>query len=247
MLAFVTWFFSQPPWWKLGPLKIYMPSFFMYKLMPMFRAYSRFGIVLMLAIAVLAGYGLKYLLERFKSAHTKFLVAVLFCGLILFEFWNYPPYKVVDVSRVPAVYYWLKEQPPDTIISEYPSDATYTSELYKFYQTIHEKKTINCAPLGTHANKVSQAIMKLSDPKTAGILKWMGVKLVLVHKGAYLQTELVEDRHELQKIPTLPGIKFIKSFGEEKCPDNESMCTKKTGPIDVYEVVAAAINPEPEK
>ena len=131
-LAVVAWLFSQPPWWKFGPIKIYMPSFFMYKILPMFRAYCRFGIVVMLAVAVLAGYGLKFILERFKTQKAKIAITCLFAGLVLFEFWNWPPYKVIDVSKVPPVYYWLKEQPGDFVIAEYPLDADSPNEMYKF-------------------------------------------------------------------------------------------------------------------
>ena len=79
-LAVAAWLFSQPPWWNIFGFKIYMPSFFMYKILPMFRAYCRFGIVVMLAVAVLAGFGLKFFLERFKSQRTKVAVTALFAG-----------------------------------------------------------------------------------------------------------------------------------------------------------------------
>ena len=39
LLAIVAWLFSQPPYFTFPYFKIYMPSFFMYKLLPMFRAY----------------------------------------------------------------------------------------------------------------------------------------------------------------------------------------------------------------
>ena len=246
-LAMVAWLFSQPPWWKLGPLKIYMPSFFMYKILPMYRAYCRFGIVVMLAVAVLAGFGLKFLLEKFKSQKSKIAVTVFFCGLVLFEFWNWPPYKMIDVSGVPAVYYWLKEQPGDFVTAEYPLDADSPNEMYKFCQTKHEKKIINGTIPGTYANKVAQTITKLSEPKIAGVLKWMEVKYALVHREGYLQTELIEDRDELEKIPQNPGLKFIKSFPAQECPQKNIMCVQKTGPIDVYEVVAQPIEPEPKE
>ena len=122
-LAVMAWLFSQPPWWNIFGFKLYMPAFFMYKILPMFRAYCRFGIVVMLAVAVLAGFGLKFTLERFKSQKTKLAVAAFFCGLVLFEFWNWPPYKVIDLSKVPAAYYWIKEQPKDIVIADYPLDA----------------------------------------------------------------------------------------------------------------------------
>jgi hypothetical protein len=243
-LAMVAWFFSQPPWWKVGPLKIYMPSFFMYKILPMFRAYCRFGIVVMLAIAVLAGFGLKFILERFKSEKAKIALTTLFCGLLLFEFWNYPPFKVINVSKVPGVYYWLKGKPEDLVIAEYPLDITGPSEMYKFYQTKHEKKMINATIPGTYAHRISETITKLSNPHTAGVLKWMGVKYVLVHKQDYINTELVEDYEELNKILQNAGLKFIKTFPKQECPEKNIMCVQKTGPIDVYEVVAIPQEPD---
>jgi len=242
-LAIVAWIFSQPPWWKIGPLKIYMPSFFMYKILPMFRAYCRFGVIVMLAVSVLAGFGLKFILERLKSRKVRIAVTSLFCSLVLFEFWNWPPYKVIDVSNVPAVYYWLKEQPGTFAIAEYPLDADSTNEMYKFYQTVHEKKIINGTIPGTYANKFAQAIRRLSQPETAGALKWMGVEYALVHWQGYKDTGLVDDSEELNKIPQNPGLKFIKSFSSQECPHKDRMCVQRTSPIDVYEVIAPPIEP----
>jgi hypothetical protein len=243
-LAIVAWLFSQPPWWKIGPIKIYMPSFFMYKILPMYRAYCRFGIVVMLAVAVLAGFGLKSILEKFKSNFMKTTIACLFSILVLFEFWNWPPYKIIDVSKVPAVYGWIKEQPGDFVIAEYPLDAASPNEMYKIYQTKHEKKIINGTIPGTYPNQVARTIVRLSEPNTTGVLKWMGVKYVLVHKQDYLKTELIDDKEDLEKIPYSPGLKFIKSFPEQDCPNPDIMCVQKTGPIDVYEVIALPIKPE---
>jgi hypothetical protein len=245
-LAIAAWFFSQPPWWKFWSVKIYLPSFFMYKLLPMFRAYCRFGIVEMLAVAVLAGFGLKFILGRFKSQTTKIALTTLLCSLVLFEFWNWPPYKVIDVSKVPAVYYWLKEQPKDIAIAEYPLDADSPNVMYKFYQTKHEKKIINGTIPGTYANKVTQTITRLSEPKTAESLKWMGVRYVLVHKEGYLNTELIAEREELDSIPNNTGLKLIGSFPLQECPEKDIMCVQKSGPIDVYEITAQPKKPNVE-
>jgi hypothetical protein len=248
-LAMVAWFFSQPPWWRIGEIKIFMPSFFMYKILPMFRAYCRFGIVVMLAVAVLAGYGLKEIISKHRSTRapghqgTRLIVAGLFCGLVLFEFWNWPPFKVIDVSEVPAVYYWLKEQPGDFVIAEYPLDADSPNEMYKFYQTRHEKKIINGTIPGTYANKVAQTITKLSQPQTAGVLKWMGVRYVIVHREDYLNTELVEWIEELNKIPDNQGLRLVRTFLPQECAQKDIMCVQKTGSIDVYEIVTQPIEP----
>lgn len=237
-LAIASWLFSQPPWWNLLGFKLYMPSFFMYKILPMFRAYCRFGIVVMLAVSVLAGFGLKFTLENFNNKKKKIGMVSLLFGLVIFEFWNYPPFKVIDVQSFPEVYYWIKEHPQDFVIAEYPLDADSPNEMYKFYQTKHEKKIINGTIPGTHANMVAKTITKLSAPHTAGILKWMGVKYVLVHRENYLKTDLVEEKEELGKIPANPGIKLVRSFLNQSCPKKDIMCIQETGPIDVYEVIA---------
>lgn len=244
ILAVVSWLFSQPPWWNIFGFKLYMPSFFMYKMVPLFRAYCRFGIVVMLTVAVLAGFGLKFILGKLKKRYARVLLTCLFSGFVLFEFWNWPAYKLINVSSGPAVYSWFRSLPEDFTIAEYPLDEDGVNEMYKFYQTMHEKKIINGTTPGTNENKITKAIVKLSKPKTAGILKWMGVKYVLVHKEDYLGSELMEDREELNSIPLSNGLRFVKSFPPEDCPSKDIMCVRRIGQIDVYEVIASVLRPE---
>lgn len=235
VLAIAAWLFSQPPWWQIGPVKIYMPSFFVYKILPMFRAYCRFGIVLMLAVSVLAGFGFKYYLERFKTFKMKAAVALLVLLGVLFEFFSWPPYKVIDVSRVPQVYSWLKQKGGDFVIAEYPLDARSPNELFKFYQITHEKKMINGRLPGTEAFLTQQPLVKLSSPETASRLKALGVHYVLVHPQGYLVSELADDKNEMEKIPFNPGLRFIATFPDERCKEG-ILCLMETGKIDVYEV-----------
>ena len=242
VLAFVAWLFSQPPWWQIGRFKLYMPAFFMYKLLPMFRANCRFGIILMLAIAVLAGFGLKLFLQRFQSQKTRVVVTILLCSLVLFEFWNYPPFKVVNVKNVNQVYYWLRDEPGNFVVAEYPLDADSPNELYKFYQTVHKKKIINGIPFGSHAQKVARKIINLTNPNTARILSWMGVKYVLVHREAYLSTGLVEIKQELESLGQIKGLRFKMSFAVQECR-GLSMCPGMLEQVDVYEIVASPLAP----
>jgi hypothetical protein len=75
----------------------------------------------------------------------------------------------------------------------------------------------------------------------------MGVKYVIVHKDDYLKTDLVKDREDLERIPQSPGLRFVKAFSPQECPNKDIMCAQKGGPIDVYEVIAGPIKPEVEK
>jgi len=232
-LAIIAWLFSQPPYFTFPNFKIYMPSFFMYKILPMFRAYCRFGVVLMLAVSVLAGFGLKFLLERFKSEKVKIVATSLICGLVLFEFLNFPPVKIVNLMNYPKVYDWLKEQKGDFVIAEYPLDTESPNEYYKFCQTIHQKRMINGSNPGTHANKVANSIWKLSEPKNVEALSWMEVKYVLVHLDIYEKSNDIETLDEVKKLRTrrIKNLRFIKSFDS----------------VDVYEITAEPKKPNIRK
>jgi len=227
-LVIVAWLFSQPPWWKFGSLRIYLPSYFMYKIIPMVRAYCRFGIIVMLGVACLAGFGLKFILEKFKTNASKISVTFFLSSLLLFEFINFPPFKVIDTSKHPKVYDWLKDEPKDLVIAEYPLDIKGQNEMYKFFQTVHHKSIINGTVPGTKANEVARQIVNLSDPNTASVLKWLGVKYVLVHTSSYEASNLLSDKRELENIKRNKKLKFIKNFDD----------------IDVYEVVATPVEPD---
>ncbi|MDO9464805.1 MAG: hypothetical protein Q7J67_05860 [bacterium] len=70
---------SSPPWIPIGaaklnsaPFKLPMPSYFLHKLFPMFRYYSRMVVVMMISLSVLSGIGIKFLLEKFKTPNSQF-------------------------------------------------------------------------------------------------------------------------------------------------------------------------------
>ncbi|MFH1888569.1 MAG: hypothetical protein ABH806_00595 [Candidatus Omnitrophota bacterium] len=211
-LAVISWLFSQPPWWQIGPFRVYMPSFFMYKALPMFRAYCRFGVVLMLAVAVLAGFGLRYLLERYNNKALKGVLVTVVFGMLFFEFLNFPPLKVIELDNSPAVYEWLSKQKGDFAVAEYPLDYQSQNVYYLFYQTVHRKKIINASNPGTYASSVAKLIRTLSDPDTVKILNWMGVKYVIVHRDDYINTGLIDEIDEAKKISFNPLLKFVRSF-----------------------------------
>jgi len=234
-LLVVAWLFSQPPWWNIFGFRLYMPSYFTYKFLPMFRAYCRFGIVVMLAVCVLAAFGIKcFLRGRSKIKRIIFFLSLI--ALLLFEFWNYPPFKIIDVSHFPEPYSWLSRQPEQIIVAEYPLDADSPNEFYKFYQTKHRKRMINCTIPGTYAHKVAQALTDISLQKTVYQLKWMNVKYILVHKTGYLSTGLINDKQEYERIISNPAIKLVKKYPSELV-NSGYLNAYESGEIDVYEVI----------
>ena len=135
--------FSFPPYWNLKLFKIYFPSFFMYKIFPMFRAYTRFGVLAVMSVSVLAGISLYNILKN-KNRNRRNILTGIILVVILFDFLNFPPYHYRDVSRVPAVYEWLMLQKGKFAIAEYPlgdiNDTTTAN--YRLWQRVHKKPLI---------------------------------------------------------------------------------------------------------
>ncbi len=109
------------------------------------RVPSRWDVLVMLSLAVLAGYGLNYILIKsegkfFNRISKKHILPILFACLILFEFLAIP-YPMTS-GKVPEFYYKLKNDPEDNAILEVPGSIE-SSAHYMYYQTVHGKKIVN--------------------------------------------------------------------------------------------------------
>jgi hypothetical protein len=232
VLAFI---FSLPPYINLGIFKIYLPSFFMYKVFSMFRAYARFGVIVMLSISVLAGIGISYILQYFTSIKAKSIFVIFTIAVIIFEFANIPPLRATDISDPPKVYKWLAQQEGDFAIAEYPLGQANLGEGYipldyLFWQRVHKKKLINGALIGTDAYKVKQKIYKVSDKNTAAYLAWLGAKYVIVHLDIY---EKGTDRKAVDVIGSIPDLRGRSGF----------KLVEKFKNVEIYELIAKPIKP----
>jgi hypothetical protein len=222
-IAFGSLIFSMPPYFNLGVCKIYFPSFLMYKILPMFRAYARFGLLSILSTSILAGIGLRYLLERKSLLKKKNAFASLFILLILFEFNNMPPFHVTDINKPPEVYNWLAEQKGDFIIAEYPLSEASVGETfieldYLLYQRIHKKRLLDGAKPGTEADSIKQKLFKITDPGVSEVLKGLGVKYVILHLKRYkdgTNKRAVDVVGEIPDLSRTEALRLVKEFGED--------------------------------
>lgn len=210
LMAIFMFLVSMPAVIEIKGFHIYFPSYFLFKVFPMFRVYARAGVFVLLSVAILAGYGLKFLLAKIRNdwfslrlggisfpGRKSVVLTTVLCGLVLFENLNFPPFAVMDVGHVPQVYAWLKNQPGDPIIAEYPRDNSvvdigggcpswldpkitrdYNGAYTAFYQTVHGKKTFGGEKLS------KDELVALGDLAVAGsyqVLKKYGVSYVLAH------------------------------------------------------------------
>lgn len=201
--------FSHAPYSDMGNFRIFFPSYFMYKLLPMVRVYARFGILVMLCLSVLAGMGLKLLLERRTGTRKRILLALIIL-VVFIEFMPRLPAPTFDATVFPIEYKWLSQQEGDFIIVEYPLEG---EQEYLFYQRIHQKRLVNSPFPDTRADKIKKKIINISDPETPGILAYLGVRYVFLHPDKYLESEDVKIIGELPNLRRHPGLKAIATPG----------------------------------
>jgi hypothetical protein len=168
-----------------------------------FRVPARFAVLVMLAVAALAGYGFAAILrsgrlkEPVLSRKTGFSLAVLAtvitCGLVLAE--NYsvpltgtpPPDKV----RPPLVYRWLNSVEPAAVILELPYHLGVSSgdrELQRMYlSSYHWRKLVN----GTSGYNpafykgAGEVLNRFPDWRSIELMRDLGVDYVVLHPDEY--------------------------------------------------------------
>ena len=99
---------SLSPERTIGPLTLVRPSALLYEVAPMFRAYSRFGVVVGLMAALLAGAGAAHLWRSSATGARRVLVVLL--ALAAVEMAPLPPWRWRDVLPTRA-HRWLSNQP----------------------------------------------------------------------------------------------------------------------------------------
>jgi len=204
--AFAALLCSAPPYKSIGALTVYFPSYLFFKFLPMFRSYSRFGIVVLMCVAVLAGVGLAYLLELLPGRRSRialFATLTIFLGL---EFAFIPRLTLLTAPR--PVYSWLAKQKGDFVIAEYPlvkSDDVINYD-YMFSQRIHSKRLVNGSSPYTEAEEWRIKVKNISDPDVPALLSYLKVKYVVLHLDKY--------RGKKQRVPYVPksGLKIVKTF-----------------------------------
>lgn len=100
---------SMPPFITVFGLKIYLPSFILMKVFPMFRTLSRLGAPILLLLLVFVGVGLQWIcgclpwLSSRRRTRRSYILIMIYLLVALFEFYN-PP-KIVDIPPYGSVEY----------------------------------------------------------------------------------------------------------------------------------------------
>lgn len=200
--------FSMAPVLELGGLRVPNLSYFLYPVAPMFRVYARLGVVVALCASVLAALGLRWWLGTVRGPRRVVAVGGL-ALLIMLDYANFPPQRVVDVSARPAHYQWLASRDAPGAVVEYPwvSSHEERNTRYVFYQRVHGRPMLNGALLGSTGDRVRRSLADLFAPEVPSVLRAMGARYVLVHKDAY-------DVAALDRLRRREGLRLLRDFPE---------------------------------
>ena len=109
----------------------------------MIRCPSRIAIILMLMMAVLAGYGISEFLKKFDNPKKKHIIAVLITLLIISEFAFVLP---LTEAKAPEFYQSISNDGGNYAILELPIGYSPAApdhlSIYHFYQSVHGKKLV---------------------------------------------------------------------------------------------------------
>jgi hypothetical protein len=168
----------RPLWEPLHNVVIPMPALLTMHVAPPLRDSSRFMVLVMLAVAVLASVGLDHMLQRISSAPKRMILIASFAGILVFEYFRLPNVLPMDT---PQEYLWLADQPRGTIIATYP----FGSHEQIVFQRIHELPVIDSVARDASLTMDNlyqveeMAIGSLDSPALGPKLAAMGVHYVV--------------------------------------------------------------------
>lgn len=224
--AFLVVFFigaalALPPGVKFGELTLWGPVYFLHALVPPFVDIRRVVVLMLLAGSVLAGFGIKEILKMTSSRPVKGAVYAFLLAVLAVEF--YPALDFKDAARLPGAYSWLKDEPGDFTVAEYPLTSIYDSKRNEpfFGQTVHGKRLLN--PLGAvgHDPAPSNGALKTYIEKggpaneiysntgnAASALSYLGVKYILLRTDKVGDGVVLETGSWLKEVASFPDSKI---------------------------------------
>ena len=181
LLAALAFAFSGPPTYEALGLSAKMPSWFVFQITSTWRVYARFGMVVMLAVVLLAGYGLAAI-ERRARARSLVLGVVVSAVVVLavgLDLWSRSPSPRTTEIPGNAVYDVLDARNDGGIVAEYPLvPATVPGLDYVATQDRVGHPLLNGYSSESSLEARALWLAPLDDPRTAGRLALLGIKYV---------------------------------------------------------------------
>ncbi len=179
-MAAAAFAFSAPPHVKLFGVDVPTPTQLIFDITTTWRVFSRFAMVVMLGLVILAALGIQAIVRR-RALVVQGAMLVLLLGAIGADLWARPA-QGVNRFTVPAAYHRLAGL-PNGIAAEYPLLPAPQSQYGDtFWQSWYDKPIVNGYLEGSPEEGRALRLAKLSDPATPRGLKALGVRYVLLRR-----------------------------------------------------------------
>ena len=172
---------------------IALPYLYLLQFVPGFgamRAPARFDFLVMLALGVLAGFGLATLstaLSRWTGALRQRSIVMAVVVVTMLELVPHPlPIAPVKVgAAIPPVYGWLRTLDPRAVVAEIPSAGRtgYASLEYEYLSTYHWHPLVNGGSAfdpGAY-KQIGTKLDAFPDPRAVEDLRSLGVRYLIAH------------------------------------------------------------------
>jgi len=213
-------------------LEVALPYAWLYALVPGFkalRAPARFDALVMLALAVLAGYGVAALSRRRRCAagsrqgegpgHRPQAIASLLAGsclvLVILESAVWPAARAESVpvgDAVSATYRWLASQPKTTILELPMAFVTGGPQLEYQYFSIFHWHTTPDGYSGFIPPKHGQVVYEMErfpSERSVSLLQALGVAYVVIHTDRYPAGRWQEMQAGLRQVGDLALVQLL--------------------------------------
>ena len=255
-ICLIAFLLSLGPWIYLTPSTKLCPGPYMliYRFCPVLRTLGGLGMVILLGVCIMAGFGVKWLADQLQKSHLcrRGIIGAGLLAVLTMEYASYPPTTwgqpfFLTPRDPPAVYRWLMAQADNDPLIELPmpwepeevGGAFGLDTAAMYWSLFHGRRIVNGQTAFSYPEyKIIVDQMKLFPSReTIDILRALGVRYVVIHVGRLpkldWQKELVR-RHPESGYDWRGTIERLNRFG------GELALREKEGGDRLYEILPPA-------
>lgn len=205
---------SLKPVLHAGPLSLYTPSYAIGQVITFWRAYSRVGVVVALALIVLGAIAFDALLSRRRG----WIFGIAGAGLLVFELAVGAPVPLWRTDANPPHVQWLRDH-PGGIVAHYPlpiEERALELGAEENWNVVKHGHPLFALWGGNNGGTREEALRilasNLTHPIGARVLMALGVKYVVVHDDFYRRLGLevpAPGSVDIELLASFPGKRIL--------------------------------------
>ncbi len=203
---------------------ITLPYIIIYNYVPGFdalRSVSRFGVMVFMAIAILAGEGFDRIVDGMSLGRlgrwSRIVVTGAMAFMVMSEYASFPVnFKSIEVGpQVPRVYRWLAHQEPGEAVLEFPfAPNLQTNARYEYFSAYHRRLIVNgySGFFPPQYREMISILWQFPAGDSVGLLRAVGADLLIIHEDRYRPDEYKKLHSQMAANPELLA---VQSFGRD--------------------------------